>query len=114
VPDLLAASDFFILPSLTEGLPLSVLEAMAQSLPVIVTPVGGVPEIVVHNEHGLLVPTNDAEQLSRAISRMILEPDLRSRMGAAAHRRVASDFSFEEMARRYESLYYRLCGARAA
>lgn len=114
VPDLLAASDFFILPSLTEGLPLSVLEAMAQSLPVVVTSVGGVPEIVTHNEHGLMIPANDAEQLSQAISRMILEPDLRSRMGAAAYRRVASDFSFEEMARRYESLYYRLCGARVA
>ncbi|WP_437336729.1 glycosyltransferase family 4 protein [Sorangium sp. So ce394] len=105
VPDLLLAADFFVLPSRDEGLPLAVLEAMARSLPVVVTPVGGVPEVVRSEEHGLLVPVDDPDALAAAIERLARDPALRRRLGEAGHARVRDDFSFEKMTRKYEQLY---------
>src|SRR5204863_7471061 len=97
VPRLLAASDFFVLPSRTEGLPLCLLEAMAQGLPAIATPVGGVPEVIEEGITGLLTPVEDPAALAEAIRRLAAEPALRARMGAAAQRRAAEEFSFAEM-----------------
>ncbi|WP_437744753.1 glycosyltransferase family 4 protein [Sorangium sp. So ce302] len=108
VPDLLVAADFFTLPSRDEGLPLAVLEAMARSLPVVVTPVGGVPEVVRHEEHGLIVPVDGHDALADAIERLASDPALRRRLGEAGHARVRDDFSFEKMTRKYEQLYFRL------
>jgi glycosyltransferase involved in cell wall biosynthesis len=108
VADLLAAADFFVLPSLTEGLPLSVLEAMAAALPVISTPVGGVPEVVRDGEEGLLVPVDDGAALGQAIDQLARDPGLRKRLASAARRRAEQSFSFDNMARRYEELYYGL------
>ncbi|MGK4006950.1 glycosyltransferase family 4 protein [Sorangium sp. So ce1036] len=108
VPDLLLAADFFVLPSRDEGLPLAVLEAMARGLPVVVTPVGGVPEVVRSEEHGLLVPVDDPESLAGAIERLARDPALGRRFGEAGHARVRDDFSFEEMTRKYEQLYFSL------
>jgi glycosyltransferase involved in cell wall biosynthesis len=108
VPDLLAAADFFVLPSLTEGLPLSVLEAMAQGLPVIATPVGGIPEVVLEGEHGYLVPVQEDAALAEAMTRLARDPELARRLGEAGRRRVEERFSFAEMARAYEALYHRL------
>jgi glycosyltransferase involved in cell wall biosynthesis len=104
-PDLLAASDLFILPSLAEGLPLSVLEAMAHGLPVIATPVGGVPEVVVPGQTGLLVPTEDPEALASAIAELISDKKQRRAFGAAGYERVLKEFSFEQMVQRYNRLY---------
>jgi L-malate glycosyltransferase len=111
VPDLLAASDFFVLPSLTEGFPLSVLEAMSHGLPTVATDVGGIPELVTHGEHGLLVPVKSPDALADAMQALVEDADLRSRLGAAARKRVTEEFSFDEMARKYERLYYSLCRA---
>jgi glycosyltransferase involved in cell wall biosynthesis len=111
VPDLLMAADFFVLPSRNEGLPLAVLEAMARSLPVVVTPVGGVPEVVKDGEHGLLVPVDDDRALAAAIEAIARDPALRRALGEAGHRRVRDDFSFERMTRKYEDLYLDLVGA---
>ncbi len=108
VPDLLSASDFFVLPSLTEGLPLSVLEAMAQGLPIIATPVGGIPELVTHEEHGLLVPVKEPEALADAVVRVAADAPLRQRQGRAGRERAEALFSFSAMTRRYEDLYYSL------
>ncbi|KYG06787.1 glycosyltransferase [Sorangium cellulosum] len=105
VPDLLLAADFFVLPSRDEGLPLAVLEAMARSLPVVVTPVGGVPEVVRSEGHGLLVAVDDPDALAAAIERLARDPALRRRLGEAGHARVRDDFSFEKMTRKYEQLY---------
>jgi L-malate glycosyltransferase len=112
VPDLLVASDFFVLPSRDEGLPLAVLEAMARSVPVIATPVGGVPELVTDGEHGLLVPVDDSEALAAAIGRLASDRALGARLGEAAHRRVLADFSFEGMTDKYEALYASLLAGR--
>jgi glycosyltransferase involved in cell wall biosynthesis len=108
IPDLLAASDFFVLPSLNEGLPLSVLEAMAQGLPVVATPVGGIPEIILSNQHGLLVPVNDPSALAAALRTLVCDADLRHRLGGCGQERVREHFSFQKMAREYEALYANL------
>lgn len=113
IPDLLAASDVFTLPSLTEGLPLSVLEAMAQRLPVVATCVGGIPELVTHNESGLLVPVNDAEALAEAIGSIASSPALRRQMGEKGYERVERDFAFTQMTRQYEALYERLLSRKS-
>lgn len=109
IPDLLGAADFFVLPSLTEGLPLSVLEAMAQRLPVIATPVGGVPELVEDHRHGLLVPVGDAPSLADAITLLARDPTTRQALGRRGQERVEREFSFEAMLGRYEGLYQNLC-----
>ncbi len=108
VPDLHEASDFFLLPSLTEGLPLSVLEAMAAGKPVVATRVGGIPELVEDGEHGFLVPVGDNEALTRAIETLVRDANLRERLGRAGLDRVTTDFSFTQMKEKYLSLYGRL------
>lgn len=108
VTDLLAASDIFALPSRTEGLPISALEAMAQGLPVIATPVGGVPELVEDGRTGILIPVDDPKSLSEAIERLVGESLLRSSMGDAGRRRVAGQFSFDGMLDQYDALYHEL------
>jgi glycosyltransferase involved in cell wall biosynthesis len=113
VPDLLRASDFFVLPSLTEGLPLSVLEAMSHRLPVVVTPVGGVPELVNDREQGLWVPVSDPAALAEAMATLARDEAGRNRLGMAAYQHALDHFSFEKMLREYEDLYYR-CAAKGS
>ena len=85
---LLARADVFILPSYQEGLPMALLEAMAAGLPAIVTPVGGIPEVVRHEQEGLLVEPGDVPAIARAIRRLCEQPADRLAMGRAARRRV--------------------------
>lgn len=85
---LLAKADVFILPSYNEGLPMAILEAMSWGLPVITTPVGGIPELVVAYENGLLVKPGDIQQLSAAILSLITNEELRLTMGRTARERV--------------------------
>ncbi len=89
VPDLLAACDLFVLASAFEGLPVSIMEAMAAGLPVVATAVGGVPEAVMNGETGLLVAPGDPHGLAGALVRLARDPDLRVRMGASAKERSA-------------------------
>ncbi len=87
---LLAASDVFVLPSYHEGLPMSMLEAMAWELPVIVTPVGGIPEVVTTGENGLLVTPGNQAELQNALQQLIQDPILRSNLGQAGRETVQS------------------------
>jgi glycosyltransferase involved in cell wall biosynthesis len=85
---LLSKADVFVLPSYNEGLPLAMLEAMAWELPVIVTPVGGIAEIVTQSENGLIVNPGNVEQLSDAIKSLIENEDLRLSLGYKARKSV--------------------------
>jgi len=109
VPELLAAADAFVLPSLYEGSPLAVLEAMAAGLPLVATAVGGTGELVADGESGLLVPPRDPPALARALRRLLAEPETRERLGAAARRR-AEAFTAAATAGRVMALYERLLG----
>jgi len=100
-----AAADVFALPSWTEGLPLVVLEAMALGRPVVATPVGGTPELVVDEETGLLVPPRDVAALAAALTRVLGDGALGRRLGEAGRRRVAERFSAEATSREVLALY---------
>jgi len=84
VPDLLAGHDIFVLSSRNEGLPLSLLEAMASGLPCIATDVGSVKEVLIHEKTGLLVQPNNPIQLKEALEQMITDVELRKRCSIAA------------------------------
>ena len=93
VPALLAAADLVVLPSLYEGLPVSVLEAMAARRPVVATAIGGTDEAITDGETGLLVPAGDATALAAAIQQVRSDPALAGRLAAAGRRRVEREFS---------------------
>jgi glycosyltransferase involved in cell wall biosynthesis len=112
IPEVLAASDVFVLASLFEGHPLSVMEAMAAGRPVVATSVGGVPEMVRSGETGILVPTGDVAALSGALRQMLESPELRRRMGASAARTAAEHFDISRMAGAYERLYEEILADR--
>lgn len=97
VPQLLACCDLFVLPSLFEGLPLSVLEAMASGKPVIATQIGGTSEAVIHGKTGLLVPPRNSTALADAIRSMLANPAMAAQMAVAGKQRVRALFSSESM-----------------
>ncbi len=97
VAALLSTSDLMVLPSLVEGLPVSVLEAMAAEKPVVATAIGGTDEAVVHGETGLLVPPRDPAALAVAIRTLLRDRGLSARLAAAGRARVEARFSREAM-----------------
>lgn len=105
IPDILAALDLFVLPSVTEGLPLTILEAMAAGKPVVATTAGGIPEIVVDQRTGLLVPPRDAQALAWAIATLLVERSQAAQFGRAGQQRVAERFTVETMTRKIENEY---------
>jgi glycosyltransferase involved in cell wall biosynthesis len=107
VPRLLTELDFTVLPSLLEGMPVSIIEAMAAGLPVVASNVGGIPEVVVDGETGLLVEPGQPELLAAAIVRLANDAELRAEMGAKAYRRVEQVFGIDQSVKAYERLYLR-------
>jgi glycosyltransferase involved in cell wall biosynthesis len=105
VQDILAAGDLFVMPSLSEGLPLALVEAMSFGLPVVVSGVGGIPEVVTDGVDGLLVPPSDSTALAAALRTLLGDPALRRRLGTAARARALRDYAITTMADRYERLY---------
>jgi glycosyltransferase involved in cell wall biosynthesis len=108
VPAVLAAVDVAVLSSDYEGSPLSVMEYMAAAKPVVSTRVGGVPELVKEDVHGLLVQPRDPEALAKAVARLLRDPGLAKRLGAEGRKRQQREFSLEAMVRRIEDLYEEL------
>jgi glycosyltransferase involved in cell wall biosynthesis len=105
IPELLTRAGIFVLPSQTEGISLTVLEAMASGLPVVATRVGGNPEVVEEDVTGLLVPPADSEALAAALVRLWNDPAERMRFGRAGRLRVEEHFDVRGMVARYERLY---------
>jgi glycosyltransferase involved in cell wall biosynthesis len=103
----------FVLPSVSEGLSLTLLEAMARGLPVVATRVGGNPEVVRDGATGLLVPPRDAMRLAEAIRTVLRDPPAARRLGLAGRRRVEQFFDVRGMVARYEALYQGFSGDSA-
>lgn len=108
VPDLLAALDVAAQSSDFEGSPLAVMEYMAAALPVVATAVGGVPDLIDDDVHGLLVPPRDAPALAAGIARLLRDEPLRRRLGESARERQRQEFDAASMVRRFEELYEEL------
>jgi len=112
VGDLLEACDVFALPSVREGLSVTLLEAMRAGRPAVATAVGGNAEAVADGVTGTIVPTEDAPRLAGALGELIADGDRRRRLGRAARERWAALFTAERMVRETETLYGALLGAR--
>lgn len=112
--DLLSAMDMFVLPSLWEGLPLSLVLAMGAALPVVSTTVAGIPEAVHDGETGLLVPPSDAPALGGALARLVRSADERACLGRAGRAFVLPRFGVDGYVAAISGLYARLLAQEAA
>ena len=108
IPQLLSLSDLLVLPSYTEGLPLVILEAMAAGLPVVATPVGGIPEVVIHQETGFLVAVEDVQALGDVIFKLLQNPLLKNEIGNKGLEMVRKDFSLEKMCEEVFDIYQKV------
>ena len=102
---ILGSIDLFVLCSLHEGLPISLLEAMSLEVPVVCTEVGGIKEVITHNQSGLLVPSNDRHGLAAAILKLREDEALRRELASNAKRTVAQSFSVENANRKLTNIY---------
>ncbi|BAZ30897.1 group 1 glycosyl transferase [Cylindrospermum sp. NIES-4074] len=109
---LLSKSDVFILPSYNEALPMAILEAMGWGLPIISTPVGGIPELVISHKNGLLVAPGDVEQLSEAMQSLIENETLRLSLGKAA-REIVSPFDVDKYSPQLVNIFMECCNITA-
>jgi glycosyltransferase involved in cell wall biosynthesis len=101
----LAHCDVFVMPSVSEGLPMALLEAMAYARPIVATTVGGIPDVVSDDSEAILVPANDSAALSQGVLRAIGDTELRARLGRAAQLRVEEDFNRERIYDRLAAIY---------
>ena len=117
IADLLAAADLFVLPSLSEGLPLALLEAMFAARPIVASAAGDVPVALAGGAAGLLVPPGDPAALAAAIHRLLAQPFEAQQLRHTAQARAAAEYGIGRMVQRYAELYQRLLanggGARA-
>lgn len=114
VAELLAECDVFALSSIAEGMPVTLLEAMAARLPVVATDVGGVASVVETGVTGTLVPAGDPQAMAEALSAYVTDETLRRQHGNAACARVTARFSLSTMVAAYVTLYDELLGRRAS
>ena len=110
IPELLAGSDCFVLSSLVEGVPGVILEAAVQKKPSVATNVGGVQEVIRHNETGFIIDNFDKDKFKEALIKLLEYETLRSRMGGTAYRLVLEEFNPTRNARRFQELYQELAG----
>jgi glycosyltransferase involved in cell wall biosynthesis len=105
VANLLALADIFVMPSLWEGLPMAVLEAMVARKAIVASAIAGIPEAIVDGREGLLVPAGEAAPLANALRVLLADRERRAQLGEAAASRADREFTVGVMADRYEALY---------
>lgn len=110
VAALLPAFDLTCLSSVHEAAPIAVIESMAAGVPVVATACGALPDMIDDWQEGVLIPVGDAARFAEVLEVLATDPDLRTRMGAAARRRAERDFDIQGTARRYASLLRELVG----
>jgi glycosyltransferase involved in cell wall biosynthesis len=101
----LARADLFVLPTHGEGMPIAILEAMAAGLPIVATDVAGIPDMVRHEQEGLLIPPGDVPALAAAIVRLLDSPDLRDAMGRRGAERVVEEYDLPRGVENWDRLY---------
>ncbi len=109
VPDVIKAFDVFCLPSIYEGMPLTVLEAMAAGVPVVGADVLGINEVIKDNENGLMFPCNEEKELVESLCRLLEDEGLRTRLSRSAKTFVSRYFALDERVRNYETLFRTVC-----
>jgi len=114
MPEVLSAFDVFVLPSESEGMSNAILEAMSMQLPVVVTAVGGAPEVVEEGRSGFLVAYPDAATMAARLTTLLRDSGLRRSVGDAARRRVVAEYSSAGMVRQIEDLYAKLLNGKKA
>lgn len=112
VPELLSASDVFVLSSTSEGLPLSMVEAMATGLPVVSTAVGGIPALIADGETGFLVPSDDVGTLAAKLAELKADPARSAAMGKRGRKLALGRYSAERMMASYMDIYETLLSRR--
>jgi glycosyltransferase involved in cell wall biosynthesis len=101
----LLRATIFALPSHNEGVPMALLEAMSRSLPVLTTPVGGIPEVIENDRNGLMVPPGDVEAIEAALERLLQSSAERARLGTAARATIADGFCITSTIDQLAALY---------
>ncbi len=101
----LSRATVFALPSHNEGVPMALLEAMSRSLPVLTTPVGGIPEVIENDRNGLMVTPGDVDAIEVALNRLLSSSAERARLGAAARATIAERYSLSAAIERLAALY---------
>jgi len=109
----LFAGDAFLLSSVSEGIPLTLIEAMAAGLPCVATAVGGIPEVLEHKKTGLLAPAKCARKLAENLSMLVSNENLRRELAGAGARRARNEFSDETMHAKYQQLYHEMTSVNA-
>jgi glycosyltransferase involved in cell wall biosynthesis len=110
IREFLERAGAFVLPSFAEGVPVSLMEAMAMEIPCVSTFIAGIPELIDSGENGILVPAADAEALAQAIERLIRDPELRTRLAGAGRRKVIESYNLRANAERLAELFRRRVG----
>ncbi|PTQ82031.1 glycosyl transferase family 1 [Nitrosospira multiformis] len=110
---LLARAAIFVLPSYHEGVPMAILEAMSWGIPIVTTPVGGMPEVVTEGQEGLLVNSGDIVGLAHALARLLAAPSLRRAFGERGRHKIESRFSIKVLATATGTVVDRLRCVRA-
>ncbi len=108
IPELLSAMDVFVLPSLEEGMPQSLLQAMAMERAVVASSVGGVPEVIHDGQTGFLVSSNDPSALAEKVGMLLRDPERRRTFGMGGRRAIANDYSLDAMLTKTEQIYSHL------
>jgi glycosyltransferase involved in cell wall biosynthesis len=108
IPDILASFDLFIMPSLSEGLGTSVLEAAAAGIPIIASDIGGIPDIIEHEKSGLLVQPGQIKPLAEAIIRLYSKREIAQTYANSARERIKNLFSEKSLGNKTDTLYGRI------